>query len=150
MSFQLPFTRTQIEEKIQRAIIALQSKEFTSIRSAAEHFEVPRSTLTDMEFTSIRSAAEHFEVPRSTLTDRMAGRKTRNEAHEIEQALSNAEENTLVRWITRLTATGFPATPSLIKEMAVEIRARCVQVASSKTTLQSNPTPIGYNWLQRF
>ncbi|KFZ25257.1 hypothetical protein V502_00262 [Pseudogymnoascus sp. VKM F-4520 (FW-2644)] len=128
MSFQLPFTQTQIEEKIQRAIIALQSK----------------------EFTSIRSAAEHFEVPRSTLTDRMAGRKTRNEAHEIEQALSNAEENTLVQWITRLTATGFPATPSLIKEMAVEIRARCVQVASSQTTLQLNPTPIGYNWLQRF
>ncbi|KFZ19893.1 hypothetical protein V501_00423 [Pseudogymnoascus sp. VKM F-4519 (FW-2642)] len=80
----------------------------------------------------------------------MAGRKTRNEAHEIEQALSNAEENTLVRWITRLTAIGFPTTPSLIKEMAVEIQARRVQVASSETTLQSNPTPIGYNWLQRF
>lgn len=128
MSFQLPFTRTHIEEKIQRAIIALQSE----------------------EFTSIRSAAEHFEVPRSTLTDRMAGRKTHNEAHEIEQALSNAEENTLVQWITRLTATGFPATPSLIKEMAVEIRVCRIQVVSSQTTLQSNPTPIGYNWLQRF
>jgi hypothetical protein len=40
----------------------------------------------------------------------MAGRKTRTETHETEQLLSNAEENTLARWITRLTATGFPAT----------------------------------------
>ncbi|RAL60428.1 hypothetical protein DID88_000203 [Monilinia fructigena] len=36
------------------------------------------------------------------------------------QILSNAEENTLVRWISRLTITGFPATPMLVKEMADE------------------------------
>ncbi|ODQ69419.1 hypothetical protein LIPSTDRAFT_334721, partial [Lipomyces starkeyi NRRL Y-11557] len=31
------------------------------------------------------------------------------------QILSNAEENTLARWITRATATGFTATLKLIK-----------------------------------
>ena len=36
------------------------------------------------------------------------------------QILSNAEENTLVRWISRLTITGFP------------------------------PTPIGHEWIYRF
>ncbi|EDO01246.1 predicted protein [Sclerotinia sclerotiorum 1980 UF-70] len=53
------------------------------------------------------------------------------------QILSSAEENTLVRWISRLTITGFPATPMLVKGMADEIRIRRVQVASSP-----NPTLI--------
>jgi len=75
MSFQQPFTRAQIEEKIQLAIIAIETK----------------------EYKSIRDAAAHFEVSRTTLGYRMAGRKTRTEAHETEQLLSNAEENTLAR-----------------------------------------------------
>ncbi|KFZ24779.1 hypothetical protein V502_00739, partial [Pseudogymnoascus sp. VKM F-4520 (FW-2644)] len=110
--------RAQTEDNIQKAIIALQLK----------------------EFKSIRLAADHFEVPKSTLANRMSGKKMRTVAHEIEQALSNAEENTLARWIMRLTATGFPATPMLIKEMAEEVRAQRVQIASSQTTLRTNPT----------
>jgi hypothetical protein len=80
----------------------------------------------------------------------MAGRKTRTTAHEIEQILSSAEENTLARWITRLTVTGFPATPMLIKEMAEEVRVRRVQVASSQNTIRENPSPIGHEWIYRF
>ncbi|EDO00854.1 hypothetical protein SS1G_03328 [Sclerotinia sclerotiorum 1980 UF-70] len=102
MYTQSPFTPAQIEEKLQQAIVALQLK----------------------EFKSIRKAAEHFEVPKSTLADRLAGKKTRSQTHEMAQILSNAEENTLVRWILRLTITGFPATPMLVKEMADEIRLR--------------------------
>ena len=60
-------------------------------------------------------------MSRTTLGYRIAGRKTYTKAYETEQLLSNAEENTLARWITRLTATGFPATSLLIKEMAEEI-----------------------------
>ncbi|KFZ22850.1 hypothetical protein V502_02672 [Pseudogymnoascus sp. VKM F-4520 (FW-2644)] len=104
MNIQQPYSRAQTEDNIQKAIIALQLK----------------------EFKSIRLAVDHFEVPKSTLADRMSGKKTRAVAHEIEQAFSNAEENTLARWITRLTATGFPATPMLIKEMAEEVCARRV------------------------
>ncbi|RAL67029.1 hypothetical protein DID88_007809 [Monilinia fructigena] len=107
MHTESPLTPSQIEEKIQNAIIALQLK----------------------EFKSIRKAAEYFEVPKSTLIARVAGRKSRTQSHEMAQILSNAEENTLVRWISRLTITGFPATPMLVKEMADEIRLRRVQVA---------------------
>jgi hypothetical protein len=53
----------------------------------------------------------------------MSRKQTRAIAYEIEQALSNVEENTLARWITRLTTTGFPRTPMLIKEMAEEVHA---------------------------
>lgn len=100
MSYQQSFTRAQIKEKIQLAIIAIKTK----------------------EFKSIRDAAVHFEVSKTTLAYRMTGRKTRAEAHETEQLLSNAQENTLARWITRLTATDFPATPLLIKQIAEDIR----------------------------
>ena len=127
MSFQQPFTRAQTEEKIQLAIIAIEMQ----------------------EFKSIRDAAVYFKVSKTTLGYRMTGRKTRAEAHEIEQLLSNAQENTLARWITRLTATGFPATPLLIKQMAEEIHMQRVILASSQTTLQPNPTPIGYRWIYR-
>ncbi|EDN97448.1 hypothetical protein SS1G_11973 [Sclerotinia sclerotiorum 1980 UF-70] len=66
------------------------------------------------------------------------------------QILSNAEENTLVRWISRLTITGFPATPMLVKEMADEIRLRRVQVASSRIPTSTEIPPIGHEWIYRF
>jgi hypothetical protein len=40
MSFQQSFTHPQIEEKIQLAIIAIETQEFKSIRDTAVHFEV--------------------------------------------------------------------------------------------------------------
>jgi DDE superfamily endonuclease/Tc5 transposase DNA-binding domain/helix-turn-helix, Psq domain len=128
MRSQPPLTPAQFEEKIQKAIVALQLK----------------------EYKSIRKAAEHFEVPKSTLADRLAGKKTRTQTHEMAQILSNAEENTLVRWISRLTVTGFPATPMLVKEMADEIRIRRVQVASSQNPTFTNTPPIGHEWIYRF
>jgi len=128
MHTQSPSTSAQIEEKLQKAIISLQLK----------------------EFKSISKAAEHFEVPKSTLIARVAGRKSRTQSHEMAQILSNAEENTLVRWISRLTITGFPATPMLVKEMADEIRLRRVQVASSRIPTSTEIPPIGHEWIYRF
>ena len=106
--------------------------------------------LKNNEFRSVRAAAHHFEIPPSTLADRMAGAKSRTQAKESYQILSNAEEKTLVRWITRLTATGYPATPALIREMAQEIRNRRVQVASSQSIEPTNSAHIGHEWLYRF
>ena len=60
----------------------------------------------------------------------MAGRKARAQAHETAQLLSNTEEKTLAQWITRLTSTGFPATPALVIEMAEEIQAGRITLAS--------------------
>ena len=77
----------------------------------------------------------------------MSGRNSRATAHKSEQLLSNAEEKTLVRWITRLTRTGFPASPALALQMAEEIRRGHVQLSRAPTqTLR----PIGEKWLDRF
>jgi len=63
------------------------------------------------------------------------------------QILSKPEERTLIRWITHLTNTGFPASPALVREMAEEIRHSRLKLSStSNQTLR----PIGSDWLLRF
>ena len=80
----------------------------------------------------------------------MARRKSRAQANEVVQLLSNAEEKTLVRWITRLTSTGFPATPALVIEMAEQTRVGRVKLASPQNTEPTQLRPIGHEWLYRF
>ena len=74
------------------------------------------------------SGAIAFGVPRSTLYERVnGGKQPRNLAHESEQILSHAEERELVRWITRLTISGYPPRHSTLREMAEEVRKRRVK-----------------------
>ncbi|KAM0711415.1 hypothetical protein Q7P35_002155 [Cladosporium inversicolor] len=98
-------------------------------------------------YRSIRAAANAFSIPPSTLSYRLTGRTSRSQAHESEQILSHAEEKTLVRWLTRLTNTGFPASPALAIEMAEEIRLGRLQL--SKTPPPSL-RPISERWIDRF
>jgi len=83
-----------------------------------------QTAISDIEkgnFTSIRKAARAYDIPYATLRHCMAGRNSRATAHQVEQILSNAEEKTLSQWITRLTRTGFPASPALVVQMAEEV-----------------------------
>ena len=57
----------KIEERIQAAIIVIDNK----------------------EFPSIRKAAQHFQVPRSTSGSRLKGRSTRSQAHKIPTDIDN-------------------------------------------------------------
>lgn len=128
MGYKRKSTHTYQEEDIEKAIISL-----------ANH-----------EFRSAQAAAAHFQIPCSTLKARMAGRKSRAQANEVAQLLSNAEEKTLARWITRLTSTGFPATPALVVEMAEQIRVGRVKLASPQNIEPTILPPIGHEWLYRF
>ena len=99
------------------------------------------------EYQSVRAAARAFSAPASTVHARLAGRLSRSHAHETAQILSNAEEKTLVRWISRLCRTGFPASPRLVVEMAEEVRRSRFKLSQSpRPTLQ----PIGEQWIDRF
>ncbi|KFY08091.1 hypothetical protein V491_08473 [Pseudogymnoascus sp. VKM F-3775] len=103
----------------------------------------------EKKFRSIRATAAHFQVPFTTLRNRMAGRRPKAQAHEEAQLLSNAEEKTLVRWITQLTSTGFPATPALVIETAEEIRHGRIKLVSIQNTNPTQMPPIGHKWLYR-
>jgi O6-methylguanine-DNA--protein-cysteine methyltransferase len=74
------------------------------------------------EYTSYRAAARAFDVSKTTLIERARGRNPYNLAHEDQQILSAEEETELVRWITRLTTCGYPPKPYTIREMANAIR----------------------------
>ena len=74
------------------------------------------------EYHSIRACETAFSIPHPTLQHRLSGRLSRFTSHEAMQILSKPEERTLVRWISQLTKTGFPASPALVVQMAEEIR----------------------------
>lgn len=97
--------------------------------------------------SSIRGCARVFNVPYTTLQHRMSGRTSRALAHEYRQILSNAEEDALVRCITRLKRTGFPASPALILQIAEEIRRSRIHLSKITPPFQQ---PIGKSWLDRF
>src|SRR5712672_2821819 len=61
------------------------------------------SAYKNQEFSSIRAAANHFRVSDRTMSRRLDGGLSRVQAKEIVQILSNAEEKTLVRWVSRYT-----------------------------------------------
>lgn len=47
----------------------------------------------------------------------------------ITTEISNVEETTLVRWIVRLARTGYPMSPTLVIEIAENIRRARVQLS---------------------
>ena len=98
------------------------------------------------KYKSIRACAHAFGIPYTTFQGRVAGRISRSRSHYSMLILSIAEEKTLVRWITNLTSTGFPATPALAIEMAKEIRRARYQLSTQPNYLR----PIGKSWLDRF
>jgi hypothetical protein len=99
------------------------------------------------QYVSIRASAHAFHVSYKTLQRRLAGQLPRSTAHEHRQILSNPEEKTLVRWITQLTNTGFPASPALAIEMAEEIRRGRFQLTRNPPSYDRR---IGKSWLARF
>lgn len=125
-------------------------KRATSKVHSEEDIQKAITSWKNNQFRSLRATAIHFQVPLQTVRDRMAGRKAKAQAHEEAQLLSNAEEKTLVRWITRLTSTGFPATPALVIETAEEIRRGRVKLAFSQNTQPTQLPSIGHEWLYRF
>jgi hypothetical protein len=98
------------------------------------------------EYTSIRMCAYAFNVPRSTLASRLQTRTSRSLSHESQKILSTAEEQTLLKVITRLSKSGCTITPSSTRDLAEEIRL-------SRFCLSSTPTsypPISNRWIDRF
>ena len=101
----------------------------------------------NLEYTSVRKCALAFSVPRQTLQHRLTGRLSRSISHEKMQNLSKPEERTLVRWITHLTSTGYPASPALVIEMAEEIRYHRYHFSKIPPPFLK---PISKNWIGRF
>jgi len=123
------YERIEKEARLQEAVSAVQNKEH-----------------------NVPSAARTFNVPQQTLYDRIKGKPPRNQSHEADQLLSHAEEKELVRWITRLTITGYPPRYQTLREMAEEIRTRRLRNArvNEDGIELVHYDGIGKQWVKRF
>jgi hypothetical protein len=92
------------------------------------------TTYRNGEYTLIRKCAYAFNIPTSTLSDRLSIRTSRSKSHESQKILSTAEEETLLKTITRLSKSGCPITLSLIRDLAEEIRLSRFRLSSTPTS----------------
>jgi hypothetical protein len=116
------------EDRIQKALLALKNK----------------------EFTTLLTASSYFQVSRRTLQRRRDGGETLTRSHEMQQYLTNAEESTLLRWIKRYTITGNPLTIPLLQDLARHIRVARVVHASKSTPLVLQIATPSRQWVYRF
>jgi DDE superfamily endonuclease/Tc5 transposase DNA-binding domain len=106
--------------------------------------------LTDGVYTSAYQAAKALGLNPKTLRNRVAGGRSVQEAKETCQLLSEGEEKALARWITRLTATGYPPRHDLLREMAEEIRKQRLAKINDSSIENVYYPPLGKEWVQRF
>ena len=95
--------------------------------------------ITDLESQAqpnFSSTARTYDVNRITLARRFKGESVSKQdaISYISKALTNAEEDVLVRYINDLNARGLPPTPQIVKNLAEEIAN----------------TNLGPNWTTRF
>ncbi|KFZ24810.1 hypothetical protein V502_00710, partial [Pseudogymnoascus sp. VKM F-4520 (FW-2644)] len=95
-------------------------------------------------FTSIRSAADTYDVPESTLRTRLKGRPSRQEYRSINHNLTDTEELILVNWVLSMDERGLPVRAALIRDMAnLLLQKRTGTDASSTRT-------VGVRWPYNF
>ena len=97
------------------------------------------------QYSSIRACARAFSIPVSTLAYRLSGRTSRSTAHVTQQILSTAKEESLIKWISRLSKAGCPITLPLTRDLAEEIRSRRYALSARPLSYR----PIGKRYLDR-
>ena len=96
-------------------------------------------------YRSTKTAARTHNIPDNTLRKCMAGCNTHKNAHKLQQILSNAKEKIFVQWITRFTCIGFPASPSLVVQIAEEIHYKCIHLQNNTNILDQFIQSINHN-----
>ena len=99
---------------------------------------------------SIKRAAKTFDVSRTSLGKRAKGQRSRCESREAICALSSVEEEELVRWIYKLSCTGFAPKHELIREMAEKVRQRRLIGVNDESIELVTYKPLGNEWVANF
>ena len=107
-------------------------------------------SIENCEFPSIRADARHFDISHVTLGRRIDGSISHRQANKFPQIPSNAEEKTLVRWITPYTCAGSPMTSPLLIELGLLVRRERVRRVSENEATVKTVNPIGHEWVYRF
>jgi hypothetical protein len=101
-----------------------------------DRIELAVADLESQESLNYAQTAKKWNVHRSTLSRRhrgVTGSKDDQYSYAV-QALTNVQEDVLVRYINDLSARGLPPTPQIVKNLAEEL-------ANKK---------LSHNWVGRF
>ena len=98
-------------------------------------------------FTSIRSAANTYDVSESTLRTRLKGRPSRQEYRSVNHNLTETEELILVNWILSMGERGLPVRTASIRDMANLLLQKRTSIDASSTRLVGVQWP--YNFVRR-
>jgi hypothetical protein len=97
-------------------------------------------------FTSFRSAAKAYDVPRTTLQYRVLKHPARRDKRPTNCKLTVTEESTLVQWILSMDQRGLAPRPEFVRQMANLLIAK-------RSNSNLNPDPkslVGERWVYNF
>jgi DDE superfamily endonuclease/Tc5 transposase-like DNA-binding protein/Psq-like protein len=86
-------------------------------------YDIGQAILDVTNGQSIRKAALHWGVPRTTLRHRLYGSESRKEAFASYQRLSPDQEKSLTTWILMQNDLGLPPTHAQIRQFTIQILA---------------------------
>jgi hypothetical protein len=105
--------------------------EIERTQNAATHEALHQKPLAGIKqkiYKTAYEAAQRLNIPPRTIYNRVGHEaESRKTAREMQQNLSDPEEQALERWITQISRSGYPAHHSTIQEMAEAIRLPCVR-----------------------
>jgi hypothetical protein len=102
----------------------------------------------DGYFTSLRAAAEAYDIPASTLRYRVKGGRARRGLRAINTKLSTTEEEALIKWILSMEERGLPVRSNSIQQMAnLLLQKRSIADRENYLTVGKNWV---YNFIQRY
>jgi hypothetical protein len=81
------------------------------------------NALQTKQISSIRKAAQLYNVPFTTLADRRHGRASRTDLRANNHKLTQSEEQSLLKWILSMDARGYPPRISAVREAAALLLA---------------------------
>ncbi len=96
------------------------------------------------QISSIRKAAQTYDVPRSSLQYRILGRVARLEIIPLARKLTPTEESVLIQQILDRDQRGTPPTATIVREMADLLLVERVRNTSIE------PNTVGKNWVYNF
>ena len=111
-----------------------------ALNGAVAAYHAQQKSIKRGEKVSVKGIAREYGVAESTLRGRLQGAKPANEAHQGLLKLTQAQEESIVRFCQLLDDLGFPVKLGYAKKMAEALLSK---VSGEKETL-------GTNWLRRF
>jgi hypothetical protein len=93
------------------------------LRSSEADIQLSIASIDRRQFQTVLSAAQAYDVPRTTLRDRRAGRPARRDCQPNSKKLTQVEEEVIVSYILDLDQRGFAPTYAAVRDMADKLLA---------------------------